>query len=90
MRIYHAGDTDFISDMEEMENIDIAFLPIGGTFTMDVAEAVIAAKAIKPKLIIPIHHINADPFLFCSHFKNKSAGIEAKVLSIGEELSYWK
>ncbi|MGB9703396.1 MAG: MBL fold metallo-hydrolase [Candidatus Micrarchaeia archaeon] len=54
-RIYHAGDTDFI---EEMKNIkcDIALLPIGGTYTMDALEAAEAAKAIKPKVAIPMHY----------------------------------
>ena len=39
-RIYHAGDTDFIPEMNELKNIDVALLPIGGTYTMNVDEAV--------------------------------------------------
>ena len=36
--------------------VDIALLPIGGTYTMDVAEAVEAVKAINPKVVIPMHY----------------------------------
>lgn len=55
-RIYHAGDTDFIPEMNSLKNIDIALLPIGGTYTMDVDEAAAAANAIKPKVVIPMHY----------------------------------
>ena len=54
-RIYHAGDTDFIPEMEKFK-VDIALLPIGGTYTMDVEEAVKAIKALNPRLVIPIHY----------------------------------
>ena len=37
-RIYHAGDTDFIPEMETLK-VDVALLPIGGTYTMDAEEA---------------------------------------------------
>lgn len=55
-RIYHAGDTDLIPEMEELKNIDIAILPIGGTYTMDVTEAVQAVNIIEPKIAIPMHY----------------------------------
>jgi len=54
VRIYHAGDTDFIPEMEEM-TVDIALLPVSGTYVMTAAEAVEAAMAIAPKLAIPMH-----------------------------------
>lgn len=55
-RIYHAGDTDFIPEMKNLRNIEIAMLPIGGTYTMDVKEAAEAANIIKPKVAIPMHY----------------------------------
>jgi len=55
-RIYHAGDTDLIPEMNKLENIDVALLPIGGTYTMDMEEAVEAALIIRPKMIIPMHY----------------------------------
>lgn len=51
---YIAGDTDFIPEMKEV-SADIVFLPVGGTYTMDVSEAIKAANTIKPKIAIPIH-----------------------------------
>ncbi|MBN2111488.1 MBL fold metallo-hydrolase [Candidatus Woesearchaeota archaeon] len=53
-RIYHAGDTDVIPEMEKI-NADIALLPIGGTYTMTPEEAAEAANKINPKIAIPIH-----------------------------------
>jgi len=53
-RIYHAGDTDVIPEMETF-NTDIALLPVSGTYVMTVDEALEAAQIINPKLIIPMH-----------------------------------
>jgi L-ascorbate metabolism protein UlaG (beta-lactamase superfamily) len=57
-KLYFAGDTDFIQEMYKLskENIDIAFLPIGGTYTMGVREAANAVKAINPKAVVPMHY----------------------------------
>jgi len=58
MHIYHAGDTDYIPEMRSLKNIHAALLPVGGTYTMDVAEAIEAAKAIAPKFFVPMHYKN--------------------------------
>lgn len=55
VRIYHAGDTDFIPEMEQIA-VDIALLPVSGTYVMTADEAVKAALAIGPKLAIPMHY----------------------------------
>jgi len=55
-RIYHAGDTDCIPEMQQLKNIDIALLPVSGTYVMTVEEAVQAVKMIKPKIAIPMHY----------------------------------
>jgi len=55
-RIYHAGDTDNIPELRELRDIDIALLPVSGTYVMTVEEAIEAAKVIKPKLAIPMHY----------------------------------
>ncbi len=55
-RVYHAGDTDFIPEMHQLESIDIAFLPVSGTYTMNAKEAAEAANAIRPKVAVPIHY----------------------------------
>lgn len=53
--IYHPGDTDFIPEMNGLE-VDIALLPMSGTYTMDVNEAIEAAKAMKAGKVIPMHY----------------------------------
>ena len=52
---YIAGDTD---NIEEIQNIkcDIAFLPIGGTYTMNAKEAAELANKIECKKVVPIHY----------------------------------
>lgn len=52
---YIAGDTDFIEEMKEID-ADIAFIPIGGVYTMDYKEALCFVKEVKPDILIPIHY----------------------------------
>ncbi len=54
-RIYYAGDTDLTVEMKALKDIDIALLPVGGTYTMDVKDAAEATGHIKPKQAIPYH-----------------------------------
>lgn len=89
-KIYHAGDTGLTLDMKllEDEHIDVAFLPIGGNFTMDLNDAVKAADFIKAKKVVPIHYntfglIKADP----NEFKNKVKDSEIVILNINESMN---
>ena len=62
--VYHAGDTGLFGDMKiigELYKPDVALLPVGGLFTMDPKLAVIAAKWIKPKVVIPMHYNTWPP-----------------------------
>ncbi len=81
--IYHAGDTDFIPEMSGFGDVDVALVPIGGTFTMDIQEAVDAAIAIQPKVVIPMHYLKADPQEFKAKVEARS-DIKAVPLQIGE------
>ncbi len=54
-RYYHAGDTDRLPDLDQVR-ADVAFLPVGGTYTMDVTEAAGLARAIAPELAVPMHY----------------------------------
>ncbi len=54
--IYHAGDTDFIPEMNNLGTIHIALLPVGGTYTMNAEEAAKAANIIKADITIPMHY----------------------------------
>jgi L-ascorbate metabolism protein UlaG (beta-lactamase superfamily) len=42
--------------MSSLKQIDIAFLPVGGTYTMNAEEAAKAVEIIKPKVAVPIHY----------------------------------
>jgi L-ascorbate metabolism protein UlaG (beta-lactamase superfamily) len=55
VRYFHAGDSDFIPEMNAIQT-DIAFLPVSGTYVMTAEEALEAARAIKPKVAIPMHY----------------------------------
>lgn len=58
VKFYIAGDTDKIPEMDSLadENIDVALLPVGGTYTMDAGGAADAVRAIKPRIVIPMHY----------------------------------
>jgi L-ascorbate metabolism protein UlaG (beta-lactamase superfamily) len=65
--------------MSELGKVDVALLPIGGTFTANIQEAVDAAIAIKPGIAIPMHRLKADP----EEFKDKvEARSDIKVVSL--------
>ena len=55
VRIYHAGDSDLIPEMETIK-ADIALLPVSGTYVMTADEAVQAALKINPKVAVPMHY----------------------------------
>jgi len=72
--IYIAGDTDHIPEMKNLK-IDVAIVPVGGTYTMNATEAAGAIKEMSPKLAIPVHFgtvvgSQADAELFASLVKN--------------------
>ncbi len=53
--IYHAGDTDFIEEMRDIK-VDVALLPVSGTYVMTAEEAAKAAEVVKPAVAIPMHY----------------------------------
>jgi L-ascorbate metabolism protein UlaG (beta-lactamase superfamily) len=72
--------------MQELGQVDVALLPIGGTFTMDSNEAVAAAMAINPKVVIPMHRFKVDPQKLAKEIEARSV-IKLISLDIGE--IYW-
>ena len=54
--IYVAGDTEDNDDVLSVEGVDIAFLPVNQPYTMTVAQAVRAVKAIRPAIFYPYHY----------------------------------
>ena len=55
IRYYIAGDTDITEENKQVK-CDVAFVPVGGTYTMDFKEAASLINEIKPKIAIPIHY----------------------------------
>lgn len=82
--IYHAGDTDFIPEMRQLRNIDVAFLPSGDTYTMDNNDAAEAALAFKPKIVIPMHRWDTDPGQLKSKVESAS-DVKVMLLKPGDE-----
>ncbi|MBD3353674.1 MAG: MBL fold metallo-hydrolase [Candidatus Lokiarchaeota archaeon] len=85
--IYHAGDTDYIPEMENLGAIDYAFLPVGDKYTMDFKEAIKAAQVIKPKNVIPIHHWDKPLDKFAEMMHDSAQDINVIVLANNEEYS---
>ena len=59
VRIFHAGDTCLTGEMKTIRELyapQIALLPIGGRYTMDVEHAAMAAKWLGAKTVIPMHY----------------------------------
>ena len=54
-RVYQAGDTDHVPEMKALD-VDLALLPIGGHYTMDIEEAIAATKSISAKAYAPMHY----------------------------------
>ncbi len=91
-RIYHAGDTCLNTEMKligEIYSPQIAMLPVGGNYTMDIEQAIIATKWLNSERIIPMHYntfdaINVDIKDFESRIL--AEGKKTLVLQIGEKV----
>lgn len=87
----HLGDLGHIPDKELIKKIgevDVLFIPVGGTFTLDADSAWKTANLINPKIIVPMHFkiqglslpiSNADPFLAKNKFKVVHVGNEIDI-----------
>jgi predicted Zn-dependent hydrolases of the beta-lactamase fold len=86
IRYYIAGDTDFIPELESIQ-CDVAFVPVGGMYTMNYKQAAELINTIKPKVAIPTHYgtvigdkIDAEEFQ-----KLVSPEIETEIIMNEEE-----
>lgn len=91
-KIYHAGDTGLTVEMTllEAEHVDVALLPIGGYYVMDVDDAARAVGFIRPRTVVPIHYdtfppIQADANDFAEKVGDTAA---VKILKPGEALNF--
>lgn len=94
-RIYHAGDTGIVKDMEVLGDYykpQVSLLPIGGHYTMGPEEAAYATGMIRSRYTIPMHYntfdkIKADPMLFSKLVKERGSS-EVIVAQVGKELVF--
>jgi L-ascorbate metabolism protein UlaG (beta-lactamase superfamily) len=91
-RVYFAGDTDLIPEMGELGGIDVALLPVGGTYTMNWSEAADAVKAIRPRFAVPMHYgeVVGTPMDAVSFKRKVDAETDAKavILKRGEPFEF--
>jgi L-ascorbate metabolism protein UlaG (beta-lactamase superfamily) len=83
-RIYHSGDTDVIPEMDQAAGVDVALLPVSGTYVMTAVEAAEAARRIEPAIAVPMHWgtvigSEADALAFASEARAK-ANVEVEIL----------
>jgi L-ascorbate metabolism protein UlaG (beta-lactamase superfamily) len=83
-RIYHSGDTDVIPEMDDAAGVDVALLPVSGTYVMTALEAAEAARRIDPGVAVPMHwgttigsREDAEAFV-------RAAPVEARILEPAE------
>ncbi|MBN2357792.1 MBL fold metallo-hydrolase [candidate division KSB1 bacterium] len=72
-RIYIAGDTENIPEMADLENIDVAFLPMNLPYTMSPEMTAEAAKMIRPAILYPYHYSRTDPMELVELLKDEKA-----------------
>ena len=78
-KYYIAGDTDNVPEIQKLE-CDIAFIPVGGTYTMNKDEAIELTKTLKAKVIVPTHYglivgEKTDGENFAKSIKNKNVEV---------------
>lgn len=80
-KYYIMGDTDVLPSMDEI-SCDVLFIPIGGTYTMNLEEAVSLVQKMKPKEVIPIHYgtIVGDSSLGNQFLSFLPDGVQGKIL----------
>lgn len=77
LRIYIAGDTEDIPEMDGIKDIDIAFLPCNQPYTMTVEQLVNAARTVKPKVLFPYHFGQTDVSGIPTQLEND--GVEVRI-----------
>lgn len=93
--IYHMGDTELMEEFTDskLDSINLMLLPIGGTYTMDVTDAVKTVKSMKPDYAIPMHFntfdaIRADPNEFRERIEKSIIKTKVIILKPGQEFEF--
>ncbi|MBN2346459.1 MAG: MBL fold metallo-hydrolase [Candidatus Aminicenantes bacterium] len=78
LRVYLAGDTENIPEMAELQDIDVAFLPMNVPYTMTPEMTAKAARTIRPRVLYPYHFSESDPQRLVELLRDEPA-IEVRV-----------
>jgi len=92
--VYHLGDTALFSDLSlvgKRDPVDVALMPIGGHYTMDRHDAVIAAELVGAATVIPCHYdtfppVETDVQAFKAEVESRTSS-KVEVLAPGETFS---
>ena len=87
LRFYYGGDTDVIPEMQSLQDIDVAIIPVGGTYTMTAAEAAAATHDFKPGLSLPSHWGSIVGTLSDAQLFADNAYGEVVILQVSESLN---
>jgi L-ascorbate metabolism protein UlaG (beta-lactamase superfamily) len=79
-RVYHAGDTGKMPEMADFKDIDVACVPVGGTYTMDFDEAAESVKLINPKIVVPMHNWDKDMTPFKEMVEKELPDVKVEIL----------
>ena len=79
IRYYIAGDTDITEENKKVK-CNVAFVPVGGTYTMNAKEAAELVNTIKPEIAVPIHYgsvvgTKKDPEKFIKLLNSEIEGV---------------
>lgn len=78
LRIYIAGDTEDIPEMQTIKDIDIAFLPCNQPYTMTLEQLIRAAQTIRPKVLFPYHYSQTDFSSLPSALENENIDLRIR------------
>ena len=94
MRFCHCGDLGHVLTKEQAEEIgavDILFIPVGGVFTIDAADAKKVVDILKPSVIIPMHYYIGGLSISINSIDEFLSGIpEEEILGVGNEIEFNK
>jgi L-ascorbate metabolism protein UlaG (beta-lactamase superfamily) len=79
-RVYFAADTEATPEMKALKDIDVAFLPINLPYTMPPKDAAEAARAFRPKILVPYHQGQSNPQEVADALKG--TGIDVRVMKL--------
>ena len=79
-RVYIGGDTENIPEMKDIQDIDIAFLPMNVPYTMTPQMVVNAADMLKPEILYPYHYGDTNVNELVELMKNKKTEVRIRQL----------